>query len=40
MYQDMSFTKRNLDSYDLKLNQSEEVKLRRLDDYISNKMVS
>jgi len=34
-----SLYQRNLDSYDLKLNKSEEIKLRRLDEYIEEKNI-
>jgi hypothetical protein len=35
-----SLYQRNLDSCDLELNKSEEIKLRRLDDYIEEKYMS
>ena len=34
-----SLYQRNLDSYDLELNQNEEIKLRRLDEYIEEKNI-
>ena len=35
-----SLYQRNLDSYDIELNQSEEIKLRRIDSYIEEKNIS